>query len=108
MFLAQASSSIRTTPLLDWLTQKFKRIGCSQVVEDGVMRGRRAETAGANTIMAADRVYHTLVERQVLSKVHRYSEVAPTLNGTTPTPNSPPEIAQVWDSCVQVQTMPIS
>jgi hypothetical protein len=93
--------------LLDWLTQKFRRIGGSQVVEDGVMRGRRAEGAGANTIMAADRVYHTLVERQVLGKVHRYAEAILTLEWH----NQPQhiicsEITHAWDVYFRAEAMP--
>ena len=52
------------------------------------MRGRRAEGSGANTIMAADRVYHTLVERQVLSKVHRYAEALQTNRVAQPPPQN--------------------
>ena len=96
----------RTAALLDWLTQKFRRIGGSQVVEDGVMRGRRAEGAGANTIMAADRVYHTLVERQVLGKVHRYAEAVLTLEWHNRNPKILFEITQAWDVYFRAEAIP--
>jgi hypothetical protein len=65
----------RTPQLLEWAAKKFKRVAASQVVEDGVMRGRNNESVSNNTIMSSERLWHTLVHRRILGNVHRYREV---------------------------------
>ena len=66
-----------TPALMDWAKKRFSRCIASQIVEDGLGRGRRAEAVGKNTVMHPYRLWHTLIQRQLFSKVHRYREVCP-------------------------------
>jgi hypothetical protein len=68
--------NLRTVRLRDWVASKYSRIAVSQIVEDGVMRERRSEQNGCNTVMAAERTFYVLIQKQILSKVHKYKEVA--------------------------------
>ena len=58
-----------------WATRRYARCIASQVIEDGVGRGRRAEAIGANTVMHPDKLWYTLIARKILGNVHRYREV---------------------------------
>lgn len=51
---------------MDFVRKKMRRIGASQLVEDGVQRERKAEKRSTNTIMVSQRVFATLVDRKVL------------------------------------------
>ena len=55
--------------------KKLKRVGGSQLVEDGICRARREEGENNARIMKPERMMSTLLDKQVLGKVHRYKEV---------------------------------
>ena len=65
----------RTAKMKAWALRRYTRCIASQVVEDGVGRGRRAESLGANTVMHPDKLWYALIHRKILGKVHRYNEV---------------------------------
>lgn len=48
----------------------------SQIIEDGMRRSRKAEHEGTNTCLSEERQWSALLDRRVLSRVHRYPEVA--------------------------------
>ena len=60
--------------MVEWAAGRLQRLRASQLVEDGIQRQRRSETKSPNFVMAPDRLYATLVQKQVLSKVHDYDE----------------------------------
>lgn len=62
---------------MDFVRKKMRRIGASQLVEDGVQRERKAEKRSTNTIMVSQRVFATLIDRKVLGNTHRYREAGP-------------------------------
>ena len=66
----------RSPQLLQHLDKGARRIGGSQLVEDGVCRQRRDEEKAQSSVMSPDRAYATLVNKQILGGVHRYNEAS--------------------------------
>ena len=60
-----------------WATRRYARCIASQVIEDGVGRGRRAEAIGANTVMHPDKLWYTLIARKILGKGSQVQRGAP-------------------------------
>ena len=54
--------------------QRSLRIIGSQLIEDGINRIRKSEGDGVSAAMANERVWASLVVKDVLGNVHRYSE----------------------------------
>ena len=72
--IMQKEGYARSPALVAWLRKVHSRIGGSQLVEDGVNRGRRSEQLASSTAMSPSRAYATLLTKQVLGKVHKYNE----------------------------------
>lgn len=65
-----------TDELVDCATKPFQGIGASKLSEDAFQRQRRAEGASSSNRMSSLRMWMTLVDRQVLSKVHGFQEIS--------------------------------
>ena len=72
--ILQKEAYARSPQLVAWLQKVHSRIGGSQLVEDGVNRGRRSEQLASSTAMSPDRAYATLLTKNVLGGVHKYNE----------------------------------
>ena len=64
-----------TPKLIIFFTTNHNRVISSQVVEDGVNRQRRVETARFNNRGRAECAWQALVENKVASSVHKYQDV---------------------------------
>lgn len=73
---AKADDWRLTEGLIDCATKPFQGIGASKLSEDAFQRQRRAEGASSSSRMSSLRLWMTMVDRQVLSNVHRFQEVA--------------------------------
>lgn len=69
-------SEWRWTPnIAAWISKKHPRFKASQACEDAFKRQRRREARGQNRRERTERNFGVLLEREVLGKVHHFTEV---------------------------------
>ena len=68
-----AENAWRVTPaLITWASDRASLGSNSQIAEDSFQRHRKAEGAAGHKTMRLHRTWTTLIDRQVVDKVHRY------------------------------------
>ena len=59
----------------EWASRKYKSLIQTQIAEDGFQRERRKETTSAAKSFNERTAWHTLIQKNVLGKVHRFKKL---------------------------------